>query len=202
MLMNRIETWTVNNPLRTAVQRWVETPMLLELGGRIDGGLALELGCGRGEGVEIIRDRFGADRVIGIDLDALQVARARRRLGSRHGDHVELRTGDAASLDFPDETFDAVFDFAILHHVPGWRGALREVHRVLRPGGRFYFEEVLQGFLETRVARALFDHPEEGHFTAQVFADACRDAGLVIERPLKEMGRYFALGVAKRAPLG
>jgi hypothetical protein len=57
----------MNNPLRAAVQRRVETRWLLDLGGPLHGGVALEVGCGRG--VEIILDRFQAGRVDGFDLD-------------------------------------------------------------------------------------------------------------------------------------
>ena len=98
----------------------------------------------------------------------------------------------------PEESFDAVFDFAILHHVPEWRQALGEVRRVLKPGGRFYFDEVLRGFLETRVSRALFDHPEEAHFTAQEFGSACEAVGLVLAQRPQQVGSYFALGVATK----
>ncbi|MHC1764566.1 MAG: methyltransferase domain-containing protein [Verrucomicrobiia bacterium] len=45
-------------------------------------------------------------------------------------------------------TYDAVFDFAIIHHVPNWRDALVEVNRVLRPGGVFYAEVPLGSFFE------------------------------------------------------
>lgn len=196
MLMNRIETWVVNNPARTLLQRNVEARRLLRMGGRVDGGTALELGCGRGEGARIILERFGAARVVGIDLDPAQIERARRRLGARYDDRVDLRLGDAARLDFPDGSFDAVFDFGILHHVPEWRQALCEVRRVLAPGGRFYFEEVLRGFLDTRASRLLFRHPEEGHFTAEELIDACRSAGLDMIGDVTRIGSWFVLGVA------
>jgi hypothetical protein len=72
------------------------------------------------------------------------------------------------------------------------------VHRVLKPGGRFYFEEVLRGFLETRIARTLFRHPEEGHFTTEEFLAACRESGLEPMSSVTEIGRWFAIGVAGR----
>jgi ubiquinone/menaquinone biosynthesis C-methylase UbiE len=199
MLMNRIETWTVNNPVRALLQRSVEARALEQIGGRLRGGRALELGCGHGEGVRIVLDRFCADEYVGLDLDPAQVDRARRRVQEHHRHRVDLRVGDAAALDFPDASFTAVFDFAILHHVPEWRQALCEVHRVLAPGGRFYFEEVLRGFLATRASRALFRHPEEGHFTLAEFTDACREAGLVPVRPPLDILGWFTLGVAVRA---
>lgn len=199
MLMNRFETWFVNNPLRSVVQWQVEARLLERKGGRLRGATALEIGCGRGEGARIILERFGLDRVVSIDVDAAQIERARRRLGSSHGERVEFRLGDAARLELPSEHFDAVFDFAVLHHVPEWRDALREVHRVLKPGGRFYFEEVLRGFLETRAARTFFKHPEEGHFTAAEFVGACSGAGLELIDDVACMGSWIAIGVAEKS---
>jgi ubiquinone/menaquinone biosynthesis C-methylase UbiE len=199
MLMNRVETWVVNNGVRGLLQRSVEARWLEHMGGRLHGGHALELGCGRGEGMRIVLDRFRADTYVGIDLDPAQIERARRRVPPRLRDRIELRVGDAAALDFPDASFAAVFDFAILHHVQDWKQALHEIRRVLVPGGRFYYEEVLRSFLETRASRALFRHPEEGHFTVAEFETACRAAGLVPMRPTLDIFGWFALGVAVRA---
>jgi SAM-dependent methyltransferase len=58
-----------------------------------------------------------------------------RRLGC----DVELETADAESLPYPDDAFDLVVGHAFLHHLPDWEQALREVHRVLRPGGVMFF---------------------------------------------------------------
>lgn len=60
MRMNRIETVLVNSAPRRWLQRAVETPVLLRLGGRMAGGTALELGCGQGAGIELILDKFVA----------------------------------------------------------------------------------------------------------------------------------------------
>lgn len=196
MLMNRIETWTMNNPARALLQRWVEARWLKRKGGRIEGD-ALEIGCGRGEGIRIIFEKFGAEHVVGVDMDPAQIRRAERRV-QRYGDRAKVIVGDAARLEFPDQSFDAVFDFGILHHIPEWREALREVHRVLKPGGRFYFEEVLRGFLETRAAKMFFRHPVDGHFTANEFVAACHAAGLVPTGALTEIGPWFAIGVADK----
>jgi ubiquinone/menaquinone biosynthesis C-methylase UbiE len=48
----------------------------------------------------------------------------------------EFKVSDAENLDFPSETFDLVYSHGVLHHTPDTPGAVREVHRVLRPGGR------------------------------------------------------------------
>jgi hypothetical protein len=75
MLLNRAETLLMNNPVRAAIQRHFEARRLLELGGPLPGGTALEIGCGRGVGTELILDVFGADRVDAIDLDPAMVER-------------------------------------------------------------------------------------------------------------------------------
>lgn len=59
MLLNKAEKLLMNNPVRAAVQRHYEAKQLCDLGGVMDGGRALEIGCGRGVGTEIIVDRFG-----------------------------------------------------------------------------------------------------------------------------------------------
>lgn len=178
MLLNRAERLMMNNPVRAGIQRRVEAPRLLRLGGRCDGARALEVGCGRGVGVELILDQFGAASVDAFDLDPAMVALARRRLLPR-GEHVRLWVGDAAAIDAPAETYDAVFDFGILHHVPDWRAAVSEVARVLRPGGRLYAEEVYSRFIDHPVWRRVFTHPRDDRFAHEAFAAALGEAGLV-----------------------
>ncbi|AXV07159.1 Methyltransferase [Euzebya pacifica] len=199
MRMNRTETVLVNSPPRRWLQRVVEAPVLLRLGGRMAGGTALELGCGRGAGIELILDRFGADRVIGFDLDEAMVARARRRLAGRSD--VDVRVGDAVAIDLPDASVDAVFDFAIIHHVPDWRTAVGEIRRVLRPGGRLYYSEVTKHALDRPTYRVLFDHPDHDRFTASDFVAALEDHDLRVgDRHRTLIAGDYALGVAERMP--
>ena len=133
------------------------------MGGAMQGGHALEVGCGRGVGAKLVLDMFGADRVDGFDLDPHMVGLANRRLRP-HGDRVRLWVGDVTRLPKADATYDAVFDFGIIHHVPNWRDALKEVYRVLKPGGRFYAEEVLVDYIMNPFWRILLDHPMEDRF--------------------------------------
>lgn len=179
MLINRFEKRMMNNRLRAAIQRHVEARWLLGLGGPMRGGMALEMGCGRGVGVELILDLFGAERVEAFDLDPHMVALAERRLAGR-GAQVKLWTGDVTAIAAADQRYDAVFDFGIVHHVPAWREALREAWRVLKPGGTFYAEEVFERFVCHPLARWLLDHPQQDRFDLDGLRDALADTGFTL----------------------
>lgn len=163
MLLNRIETAMMNNPVRAAVQRGFEARRLVRMGGLVPGGRVLEVGCGRGIGAEIILDVFGATQVDAFDLDPRMVALAEARLAHRN-DRVRLWAGDVTAIEAADATYDAVFDFGIIHHVPDWQAAIREVHRVLKPGGRLFAEEVHERFIAHPLWRRLLEHPQANRF--------------------------------------
>ena len=181
MLLNRFEYRLMNNPLRSALQRHFEARRLLRMGGPLNGGLALEIGCGRGVGVELILDIFGASAVDGFDFDSRMVALAQARLAKRE-QRTRLWVGDATQISSPNAVYDAVFNFGILHHVPRWRDAVAEVARVLKPEGRFYGEEVLARIVLHPVVRRLFKHPTEDRFDARVLRAALENAGLAVHR--------------------
>jgi ubiquinone/menaquinone biosynthesis C-methylase UbiE len=176
MFLNRIEKVMMNNPIRAAIQKRFEVPRLIDMGGVMDGGRALEVGCGRGVGTELILDRFGADRVDAFDLDPDMVARAEKRL-RRHDGRVRLWVGDVTKIPSPHDTYDAVFDFGIIHHVPDWRAALSEIFRVLKPGGQLYAEEILAHFIHHPIWRRLLDHPMHDRFDAETFHSALAHTG-------------------------
>jgi ubiquinone/menaquinone biosynthesis C-methylase UbiE len=93
----------------------------------------LEVGCGLGtDGAQFAK--AGA-RYTGIDLTdaAVELAKRRFELFDLPG---TFRVTDAERLDFPDNSFDLVYSHGVLHHTPDTAAAIREIHRVLRPGGK------------------------------------------------------------------
>lgn len=201
MRLNTLEFALMNNPVRAAVQRHVEARRLLCMAGPMRGGKALEIGSGRGIGAALILDVFGADVVDAFDLDPPMVALVRERLRPR-GSRVHLWVTDAAAIPAASATYDAVFDFGIIHHVTEWRLALREVHRVLKPGGRFYAEEILASFIGHPIARRLLDHPKTDRFDAPTFGAALQETGLTLHTSEQLWGAvaWFAAEKASGGP--
>jgi SAM-dependent methyltransferase len=111
----------------------------------------LEVGCSRGYLTRLVQGL--ATRTLGIDLNAEAIAR-----GVTYG----LTVMDAQCLAFGDESFDKVFSFHCIEHVPDLRAALREMDRVLRPGGSallVYPAEPIRGLYVIPTAWMLFRNP-------------------------------------------
>src|SRR4051794_30157766 len=105
MKLNPWERLLVNNPVRSFAQHRLEAPVLLSLGGRLDGKNVLEIGCGRGVGIEVIFERFGAGHVTAFDMDPRMVALARKRLKGYSEERLKLTLGEANSIDAEDDAF-------------------------------------------------------------------------------------------------
>jgi ubiquinone/menaquinone biosynthesis C-methylase UbiE len=93
----------------------------------------LEVGCGLGtDGARFAK--AGANYT-GIDLTdaAVDLAKRRFEIFQLPG---KFHVADAEHLDFPDNSFDIVYSHGVLHHTPDTAAAVREIHRVLRPGGK------------------------------------------------------------------
>lgn len=180
MRLNCAEMLLVNNPFRAWVQRHYEASLLERLGGCVKDGLVLEIRCGRGIGCELLLQRFGVRQVCAIDLDPRMIAQARSRLASYLPGQLQLEVGDVTAIAAPDGIFDAVFDFGVLHHVPNWQMAISEVRRVLKPDGRFFFEEITRQALQRWVYRTWLEHPVENRFSADELITELERQGIFV----------------------
>jgi SAM-dependent methyltransferase len=92
----------------------------------------LDAGCGIAtDGVQF--GRAGA-RYTGLDQSPRALELARHRFGTE-GLDGRFVSGSVSSLPFADDSFDLVYSCGVIHHTPDTEGAVREFHRVLRPGG-------------------------------------------------------------------
>jgi ubiquinone/menaquinone biosynthesis C-methylase UbiE len=99
---------------------------------------SLELGCGTGFFSLNLKLAGVIDHAQVTDLSPGMVEVAQRNARAL-GFEVEGRVADAERLPYDDDSFDLVVGHAVLHHIPDVEQALREVLRVLKPGGRFVF---------------------------------------------------------------
>lgn len=96
----------------------------------------LEVGCGHGETLLTVARRATSGFVAGIDLSDVMVRLATRRLRSEiRGGRVEVHQAEAARIPFEDARFDVVLAVHVLYFWPEPAIELREIRRVLRPGG-------------------------------------------------------------------
>jgi len=133
---------------------------ILPLAGRLLAGAkrVLDLGCGEGQIARLVAGA-GAERVVGVDTSTAQLAEAARRGGG-----VAYTRASAGALPLAVRSFDAVVTCLVLEHLPDLDGALDEVARVLRPGGRFVifinhplFQTPSSGWIDDHV----LDPPEQ-----------------------------------------
>jgi arsenite methyltransferase len=98
------------------------------------GEQVIDIGCGPGFLCESMAADVGATgRVLGIELSEDLV---RFATGRKSRPWIDYRLGDATRLDVPTASFDAVVSTQVVEYVPDADAALREMYRVLRPGGR------------------------------------------------------------------
>ena len=141
-----IDTDLLHNFLRmypaqpaTAVWRAVEIGALLRLG--VPEGRGLDLGCGDGKLTGVILDWTGPRDLIGVDPDPFEAEAAHTT-----GLYETVHTAPGGAIPELDSSFDFVISNSVLEHIPDLEPVLREVARLLRPGGAFLFTVPGPGF--------------------------------------------------------
>jgi SAM-dependent methyltransferase len=116
----------------------------VEHAGLQPGRTVLDLGCGAGLDAFVARNEVGpTGRVIGVDMTAEMIAKARDNAAKLGLDNVEFRLGEIEHLPVRSGTVDVVISNCVLNLVPDKQRAFAEVHRVLRPGGHFCISDIV-----------------------------------------------------------
>ena len=161
--------------------------VIRSLPGTALGNDVLEIGSGSGAiAATLIRENPGM-AVTASDLDPVMVSAAAARLRDVPG--ATVATADATALPFPDSSYDSVLSCLMLHHVIDWEAALREVARVLRPGGVFVGYDLVRTPLATAVHRV--DRSPFRLFTPAEFTAESAEAGMRSDTTTTLMGHVL-----------
>jgi ubiquinone/menaquinone biosynthesis C-methylase UbiE len=156
-------------------------------------GQVLEIAVGTGRNLAYYPP---AVEITGVELSSAMAGLARARARDL-GRAVDLRVGDAQSLEFPDESFDTVVCTLALCTIPDDRAAVAEAWRVLRPGGRFLLLEHVRSPLRSvragqRLLEPLFLRFAHDHLLREPL-DHLRAVGFDVERQER-----YSLGIVER----
>lgn len=169
----------VNSPLKRFMQKYFEMVVfkkfikINEI--KMFNNSILEIGCGSGYGLYLIQKGFHPSRLYGFDILPEQVLKARKR-----DLNAQISIGDATNIKYPANKFDIVFVFTVLHHIPEYPKALKEISRVLKPGGYLFIDELNKSLLDFFDKFFGVNHPEESRFMWNDFYRAIKNAKMII----------------------
>lgn len=127
-----------------AAFRDVFPPLVEDLVSQVsDTRRGLDVGCGPGQFTILFAERLPGAEVWGIDLAPTMIELARRHASeSPAANRLHFEVADVARLPFPDDHFDTIMSSGSIKHWPDQAAALREIHRVLAPGGHAFIGEM------------------------------------------------------------
>lgn len=139
------------------------------------GDVVIDLGSGAGNDAFIARNETGeTGKVIGIDFTPAMIERARQNNEVRGFNNVEFRQGDIEKMPVTANTADVIVSNCVLNLVPDKDGVMKEMYRVLKPGGHFSISDiVLEGQLpkEIREAAEMYAGCVAGAIEKQVYLE-------------------------------
>ena len=137
------DAWLDGIP-ETSIEAFAGTGNPFSLGGLSKGEKVVDIGAGAGIDSLIAAKFVGGDgEVVGVDMTPAMLARARQSAREAGNENVRFVEGQAEELPVEDEWADVVISNGVLNLVPDKIGAVKEMYRVLKPGGRLQIGDIL-----------------------------------------------------------
>ena len=163
----------------------------------------LDVACGAGKLVRAVAPQV--KRSVGVDLSPAMIEAARRRTAAdptAPAERIDFAVGSSDDLPFADGEFTAVITTTAFHHFPDPEASVREMVRVLAPGGRVVIGDSVRDRLPARLGDAFLRTFERGHVglqTKEGFERLLADAGIEAPRSRPALvGLYAFVGGTKR----
>ena len=145
------------------------------------GDIVIDLGSGAGNDAFVARHETGeTGKVIGIDFTPAMIERARQNAEARGFNNVEFRQGDIEKMPVTSNIADVIVSNCVLNLVPNKDGVIKEIYRVLKPGGHFSISDiVLEGQLpkEIKEAAEMYSGCVAGAIQKQVYLELIKANG-------------------------
>jgi ubiquinone/menaquinone biosynthesis C-methylase UbiE len=157
----------------------------------------LDIGCGTGTFVTMLKQTYPSSEVTGLDPDPKALARAKRKAEQARVP-VHFDQGYADALDYPSATFDLAFSSFMFHHLEAINRekTLREVCRVLKPGGSFYLLDFEVSSTRGGLFRLFHTAERLRDNTEQRVLSLMRDAGFFDPKKIEVRPVLFGFGRA------
>lgn len=101
--------------------------------GDLTGKKVLDVGCGTGELCYVLKSIYPNAEYRGIDISEVMIAKSKKRVKD-----IKFDVGNVQALPYEDNSFDIIVNTLSFHHYEDPQGALNEMKRVLKPGGKIY----------------------------------------------------------------
>lgn len=172
-------------------------------------GRLLDVGCGQGRAFGLLAQHFAPREIVGVDIDPVMVETA-RITAKNCPVPVTVKQSSVSRLELPDASVDVVFCHQLIHHVADQERVLRELRRVLAPGGYLLLGESCESFIHIWSVRWFFRHPPGVQHPAEGYVRLVREAGFTVEErdvrtstpwwSMPDLGFARKYGLQKKVP--
>lgn len=143
------------------------------------GGVILDLGTGQGHSLLELEARFAPTHIHAVDPDP-EIPERCAATKNQCKVPVTLHQAHAERMPLEDASVDLILCHQTLHHIVGQEAALKEMFRVLKPGGHLLLAESTRAYIHSWMIRLLFRHPMHVQRTAEQYLDMLRATGFEV----------------------